>query len=229
MESFIRRLFSRRTRSGLRIDLYRLRARTKSQWVSKRRLPPSSHLHFGCGKRRIKGWLNVDLIGSDVDIDLGAPLPWEDAVFEAVVSQQVVEHLEIESEFIPLLKELVRVCRPGAEIWLSCPDMEKVCRAYLADSGKQLLEDRQTRHDCGWISGMPVSHIINVMFHQGNEHKNLYDFPLMKWLLERHGFNAVERVNEPLFLARFPEFPPRNDDFHALYVKAVRNTVGREA
>lgn len=226
MDSFIRRLFSRRTRSGLRIDLYRLRARTKSQWVSKQRSPTSNRLHFGCGGRKIKGWVNVDLMGSDVDIDLGAPLPWGDRVFDAVVSQQVVEHLEIESEFMPLLKELARVTRPGAEIWLSCPDMEKICRAYLADGGKQLLNDRQTRHDCGWIPGMPVSHIINVMFHQGNEHKNLYDFPLMKWLLERHGFAEVERVDEPSFLTRFPEFPPRNDDFHALYVKAIRASSG---
>ena len=221
MRSFIRRLFSRRTRSGLRIDLYRLRARAKSQWASKR-TPSSNQLHFGCGRRKIKGWVNVDLMGSDVDIDLGSPLPWRDQVFDAVVSQQVVEHLEIESEFMPLLKELARVSRPGAEIWLSCPDMEKVCRAYLSDGGKQLLDDRQTRHDVGWIAGMPVSHVINVMFHQGNEHKNLYDFPLMKWLLERHGFTAVERVNEAIFLTRFPEFPARNDDFHALYVKALR-------
>jgi hypothetical protein len=27
-------------------------------------------LHFGCGERKVNGWLNVDLVGSEVDVDL---------------------------------------------------------------------------------------------------------------------------------------------------------------
>lgn len=216
-----KQFFSRRTRSSLRFDWLRFCARIKHQGRSGR-TPPSTRLHFGCGGRKIPGWLNVDVVGSEFDIDLAAPLPWKDGVFDCIVSQQVIEHLEIESETLPLFGELARVSRPGAEFWVSCPDLAKVCRAYFEDDGCQLLEDRQTRFPLPWPAGMPYSQMINVMFHQGNEHKNLYDFPLLKWLLEKQGFAQVERVNEPLLRARFPEFPERNDDFHALYVRAVK-------
>lgn len=221
VKMFVRMLFSRRTRSSLRFDRLRLLARLKHQWGG-RKQPPVGRLHLGCGARRIPGWLNVDVTGSEFDIDLAAPLPWRDGVFDCIVSQQVIEHLEIESEITPLFKELARVSRPGAEFWVSCPDLEKVCRAYLEDGGRQLLEDRRTRVAVPWAEGMPHSQMINIMFHQGNEHKNLYDFPLLKWLLEKHGFGQVERVDEAALLGRFPEFPIRNDDFHGLYVRAIR-------
>jgi len=171
----------------------------------------------------VEGWLNVDVVSSESDVDLSAPLPWYDGGFETIVSQQVIEHLDIESEIMPLFSELARVSRPGAEFWVSCPDMAKVCQAYIADGGRKLLEDRRTRLNVPWPAGMPLSQMINVMFHQGNEHKNLYDFALLAWLLETHGFGSVERVNEAALLQRFPEFPVRNDDCVALYVRAIRN------
>lgn len=221
VKRFARRMFSRRTRSGLRLDLLRLRARMKHQW-GRKRIPPCSRLHFGCGARRIPGWLNVDLAGSEFDIDLAAPLPWRDAVFECIVSQQVLEHLELESEVMPLLSELARVSRPRAEFWASCPDMDKVCRGYVQDGGRALLDDRRRRVPVPWPEGRPFSQMINVMFHQDGEHRNLYDFALLKWLLETHGFGRIERVDEAALRARFPEFPARNDDYHALYIRAVR-------
>jgi predicted SAM-dependent methyltransferase len=139
-----------------------------------------------------------------------------------VVSQQVIEHLDLESELRPLLGELARVCHPGAELWLSCPDLGKVCAAHAEDGGRWLLEDRRTRYELPWEADMPASQMINVLFHQGSEHKNLYDFRLLAWLLEQHGFGAVTRVEEAALRARFPEFPPRRDDRVALYVRATR-------
>ncbi len=215
-------LLARRTRSALRFDLRRLRARVIHQ-RGRKRVPPHRRLHFGCGARWIPGWLNVDVVGSEYDIDLAAPLPWSDAVFDTIVSQQVLEHLEIEDEVAPLLDELARVSQPQAEFWASCPDLEKVCRSYFENGGRGLLEDRRKRVPVSWPDGRPHSQMINVLFHQNGEHKNLYDFPLLKWLLETHGFRSVERVNEAALRARFPEFPARGDDYHALYVRAVRS------
>jgi predicted SAM-dependent methyltransferase len=221
MKSHFRLLFSRRTRAGLKFDRLRLIARLRSGWKIKS-APDHPRLHLGCGRRRIPGWLNVDVAGSEFDVDLAAPLPWVDRSFDAVVSQQVIEHLDIESEVMPLFAELFRVTRPGAEIWLSCPDMAKVCAGYLADGGATLLADRRSRVEVNLPAGMPPSQMVNIMFHQGNEHKNLYDFPLLKWLLESRGFGPVTRVSEGELRTRFPEFPPRNDDFHGLYVRAAR-------
>lgn len=221
MKRFLRSIFSKRTRSALKFDLLRLRARVLNQRQSNL-TPPSPRLHFGCGRRHIAGWTNVDVAGSPFDLDLAARLPWRTGVFEAIVSQQVIEHLDLKTEILPLFRELARTSKPGAEIWLSCPDLAKVCHSYVENGGEALRTDRESRWEVDWIEGMPTSHIVNVLFHQGNEHKNLYDFELLRWTLQQSGFTDVERQTEEKFLTRFPEFPERRDDFHALYVRARR-------
>src|SRR5436190_19851059 len=154
------------------MDWLRLRARLKHP-ACRKSLPPSNKLHFGCGERHTPGWTNVDLVNSPFDIDLASALPWRDGVFDAIASQQVIEHLDQERELVPLLRELHRVARPGCELWLSCPDLEKVCRGYVQDQGHGLLIDRNTRYPTQFPEGMPSSQVINVLFHQGGEHKNL--------------------------------------------------------
>jgi predicted SAM-dependent methyltransferase len=213
-------ILSRRTRTALKFDLRRLYARMRHQW--RRGGAPFPRLHFGCGRRHIEGWTNVDVAGSPFDIDLTAPLPWTAEVFEAIVAQQVIEHLDLESELLPLLRELARVAKPGAEIWLSCPDMAKVCQSYIADRGVELKHDRERRWKVKWLPGMPSSHMINLLFHQGNEHRNLYDLELLSWVLTQAGFDSPRRSSEPEFRARFPVFPLRDDDQHGLYVTARR-------
>jgi len=214
-------ILSRRTRAALKFDLLRLYARLRHQ---RRRggAPPFPRLHFGCGSRHVSQWTNVDVAGSPFDIDLAAPLPWPGEVFDSIVAQQVIEHLDLESELLPLLRELARVARPDAEIWLSCPDMAKVCQGYVSDHGVALKQDRERRWKVAWRQDMPSSQIVNVMFHQGNEHKNLYDFELLSWALTNSGFDVVRQTSEKEFIQRFPVFPLRDDDEHGLYVCGVR-------
>jgi predicted SAM-dependent methyltransferase len=220
-----RTVVSGRTAALIRFDLVRLWARVRSPRRGLR--PPVDRLHFGCGSRRVPGWLNVDVRGSEHDVDLaGGVLPWADGVFGAVAAQHVVEHLELRTELLPLLRELWRVSRPGAEICLSCPDLEKVCRMYLEDRGASLLQDRQTRFAVRAAEGMPPQHMVNLMFHQGGEHRNLFDFDLLRWALEQAGWEGCRRTDENGFRTRFPEFPLRNDDFSTLYVTAVRGPAG---
>jgi len=221
LRSFVTSAISNRTRRGLTFEVARLRARAFHH--IRRAKPTSPHLHLGCGKRKIPGWFNVDVARSDFDIDLAAgTLPFPDAVFDTVVSQQVIEHLELESQLAPLLRELFRVCRPGAELWLTCPDMESISRSYLTDGGGALLADRKTRWPDFSLNGAPASHLMNVLFHQAGEHVNLFDFRLLSWLLEREGFRECVRTNESDFRSRFPEFPGRNDDLFSLYVRVRR-------
>jgi predicted SAM-dependent methyltransferase len=212
---------SARTWASLKFDLLRLRVRIARRIVP-RATPAFRNLHFGCGDRRINGWLNVDVAGSDCNVDLaGGCLPWPEAVFDVIVGQQVIEHLELASELLPLLEEFNRVSRKGAEIWLSCPDMEKICRSYLDSRGADLISDRRTRIPEFSMGDSPSQHIINDYFHQNGQHKNLYDYEMLGWALRRSGFGDVVRTTEVEFLARFPDFPPRHDDYVSLYVRAV--------
>lgn len=217
----LERLLARRTRAALAFDWLRLRARCKRFFW--RRVPSiSRQLHLGCGARRVGGWLNVDVVGSDFDLDFAAPLPFPAERFQVVASQQVIEHLELETELRPLVAELNRVLAPWGEIWLACPDMGKVCAAYISDRGASLRADRETRWPCATPEHLPTQQIINVLFHQDGQHKNLFDFDLLRHLLEAEGFVEVQLRTERDFNRRFPEFPARGDDAVALYVSARR-------
>jgi predicted SAM-dependent methyltransferase len=212
-------VFSERTRVLVDFDLMRMKARLG---MPKRPVQPSqAKLHLGCGKRIVAGWLNVDVVNSVCSVDLAAGrLPWPDAVFEFIVSQHVIEHLELFNEGLPLLRELRRISKPKAEIWLSCPDMEKVCKSYLLDKGATLrVEFEKEFPPLAEWKELP-SQMINSLFHQEGEHKNLFDFDLLAWACQKAGFIDCTRVTEADLLSRFPEFPKRNDENHTLYMRA---------
>jgi len=221
LASIGRSLFSDRTLKLMRFDFLRIRARWATR--KKRYEPPFDKLHFACGRRRVEKWVNSDLGGSDRDIDLcSGRLPWKDSVFSAMVGQHVIEHLDFWREVPPVLKELHRIAKPGGVVWLSTPDMEKVCRLYTEGLSHKLIEDRLTRWPNFTLGdGVPAQQMINEYFHQDTEHKNLFDFELLKWCLEQAGFENVTRGDEADFLAEFPAFPARGDDFHSLYVRAT--------
>jgi predicted SAM-dependent methyltransferase len=203
----------------MEFDTLRLAARLAQP--SRQIVPASSRLHFGCGKRVVSGWVNADVVDAEVSVDLASGvLPWKDGVFEVMVGQHVIEHLELFDELLPLLREFRRVAKPGAELWLSCPDMEKVCRAYVSDKGA-ILRAEFEREFPGLAEWKELpSHMINSLFHQDGEHKNLFDYELLAWACRKAGFIECDRVTEADLLRRFPEFPARNDENHTIYIRA---------
>jgi predicted SAM-dependent methyltransferase len=217
----MKKIISARTRKLFLFDMIRWRTRFFGR--SNDLAPSFPQLHLGCGARKIPGWLNVDVIGSDHDLDLATgTLPWKDDCFKKVVSQHVVEHLDLFSELIPLLKELHRVCQTGATVYLSCPDMAKVCRAYLTDKGAHLLQGRKRRFPAFLMDDVPVQHIINDIFYQSGEHQNLFDAELLGFAVQKGGFSHWEEITAEAFMADCPEFPDRDDAEVTLYLKAVK-------
>ncbi|MGR3371532.1 MAG: methyltransferase domain-containing protein [Pseudooceanicola nanhaiensis] len=226
LRSIFRRMHMMNTARALKWDLTRRGARRRTGRMIREMertggLP--DRLHFGSGSRKVPGWLNTDVVGTDVDVDLGlGALPFPDDHFEYAVAQQVIEHLELEEELQPLLADIRRCMKPGGEIWLSCPNMEVVCRSYLEDGGATLIRDKQSRWPDYSTRGYADSQVVNYLFHQDGQHKNLFDFTLLKDVLEKAGFRDVQKRSEVELRDKFPEFPERNDDFHALYVSAVK-------
>lgn len=78
-------------------------------------------LNLGCGHDHLPGWVNVDKFPAarpDVAHDLERfPWPFQDDAAEEVLLKHVLEHLGRDSEtFMNILKELYRVCAPGATV-----------------------------------------------------------------------------------------------------------------
>lgn len=224
MKSTLKRKLSQRQYELLRMLSYEFK-RWKCRMTSPAKYKTEhTQLHLGCGDRHLDGWLNVDMFGSDLNLDIArGRLPFEDGQFEVIVSQHVVEHLTIEDELIPLLKECHRSMQPEGAFWISTPDMEKVARSYIEQGNEDMIRDRQQRLPHWNLHGLPSQHFMNDMFHQQLEHRNLFDFPLLEWTLKQAGFASVERVTEADLLAQFPAFPTRNDDYQSVYVKATKS------
>lgn len=196
---------------------------SKKMILNKRSIKFNPKLHLGCGNRKIDGWINIDLANSDLNLDLSkGRLPFENESVEAVVSQHFFEHLSLDEELLPLLFEIFRVMKPNGEIWLSVPSIEKIAKGYLEDKGAKLLKGRMSRFPGYNLSGKPTSHIVNEIFCQNGEHKNLFDFELLNWTLIKGGFRNVVEVNENIFLNQFKDFPLRNDDDVSIYCKAIK-------
>jgi hypothetical protein len=81
-------------------------------------------LNLGCGQRKLAGHVNVDKHGSpDLRHDLEVfPWPWPDGSIEEVLLIHVLEHLgQTPEAFIGIVKELYRVCKPGALVKIAVP------------------------------------------------------------------------------------------------------------
>lgn len=63
--------------------------------------------------------LHGDRISRAVTIDAGGPLPLDDSAFDLVVSMDVIEHVPDPG---PWLAEIVRVMRPGSQLFLTTPN-----------------------------------------------------------------------------------------------------------
>lgn len=208
-------------------DLIKLKARFQTKIMKKSYLKKYKNfpkkLHLGCGRRKIKDWLNVDLSNSDINIDLSnKKLPFEDNFFEVIVSQHVIEHLDLHNELEPLLKELNRVLSYKGNLFLSCPSIKKICESYVYDSCQTLIEGRLKRFPTWSLNGYPNSQIVNQLFHQGIEHKNLFDYELLSYILLKCGFRRVEEISEKIFMNKNKCFPERFDDEQSLYIVAYK-------
>ncbi|NQV60281.1 MAG: hypothetical protein HQ502_11475 [Alphaproteobacteria bacterium] len=83
-------------------------------------------LNLGCGFDKKTDWINVDkipLAEPDELVDLEAiPWPWADDSVQEIQMRHVLEHLGATSDgYLAIIKELWRVCRPGALVRIVVP------------------------------------------------------------------------------------------------------------
>lgn len=101
-----------------------------------RKSPPTSlRLNLGCGDKFLPGYVNVDVATRgkrpDVVCDL-RQLKFATNSAEEILSVHVIEHFwrwEVED----LLREWLRVLKPGGVMILECPNLLSACEALLAD------------------------------------------------------------------------------------------------
>ena len=83
-------------------------------------------LNLGCGFNKLDGYVNVDKFETcapDRVVDLEqTPWPFETSSVDEIQMIHVLEHLGATPDlFLGIIKELYRVCRPGARIRIEVP------------------------------------------------------------------------------------------------------------
>ena len=95
-------------------------------------------LNLGCGDKILPGYVNVDVVESragkrpDVLCDLHRLEPFADDSADEILAVHVVEHFW-RWEVLDILKEWVRVLKPGGRLVLECPNLISACEAFLRD------------------------------------------------------------------------------------------------
>ena len=117
-------------------------------------------------------------------MDFNKQFPFESNTFNGIFCEHVFEHFAL-PDGQTLLRECLRVLRPGGCIRLIMPDGEKIVRAY-ADDPEALVKQRKVTSGCAMEA-------VNSWFYQRYEHQCIYDGHLLEFQLRQAGFEHVNR------------------------------------
>lgn len=164
-------------------------------------------LHLGCGKRYIPGFIHIDGL-SYPHVDHVRPIDKlenvETGSADLIYACHVLEHFK-RHEVEDVLREWLRVLKPGGVIRLSVPDLQALAQIYLETGNIDLV----------------VGPLCGRQDHQYNIHYNVFDYASMKRLLERVGFKDVRTYDW-----RHTEHADI-DDFSQAYIPHMDKDNGR--
>lgn len=198
-------------------------------------------LQLGAAGNVMEGWLNTSLRPRSpriVFLDVTEPFPFDDCVFDYILSEHLIEHLPYHDGRY-MLSECFRVLKPGGRIRLSTPDL-KALAGLLSGA------DQTGARYVGWIASTfprdvpaarPAAVVNNLFYNWG--HRFLYDFATLEEALEATGFVRVTACQlgksddaaldgVELHVGRTP-LDEEMSRFEALVVEAVRPQTASSA
>lgn len=118
-------------------------------------------LNLGCGDKILPGYVNVDVVASragklpDVLCDLHDLSVFPDNHADEVMAIHVVEHFwrwEVED----ILREWIRVLKPGGKMILECPNLVSACEEFLKDPERYSSEGKDGQRTMWVFYGDPA-------------------------------------------------------------------------
>lgn len=165
-------------------------------------------VEIGCGYNPQPGYIHIDvrkLPGVDIVCDFEKErLPFKDGEVDEIINNHVIEHISWRK--LPfILGEWHRVLRSGGRVFLRTPDLEFICRTYLAGKTTPEWPGDEDFIKQNLSAEVTPAWWANIKLYAGqdydaNFHKHCFDFDMLKALFERFGFTDVTRMNiEPVY------------------------------
>ena len=155
-------------------------------------------LHIGCGGNILRGWLNSDFFpksGGVIHLDATKTYPFKNDEFDFVFSEHMIEHIPYPLGF-RMLSECFRVLRPKGKLRISTPDLSFLISLYgneKSELQKEFIKHSTDTH----IKYAPYyedTFVINNYVRDWG-HKFIYDEKVLRYALEKLGFNGITRFN----------------------------------
>jgi len=164
-------------------------------------------LHIGCGQKYLPGYKHIDVMEAehiDYVCDTRDLSVFTDGSADEIYACHILEHLE-KKDVPVILDEWCRVLKEGGVIRISVPDFEAIVEEYVAH--KNLVE----------LQGL----LYGGQTYDYNFHYVAFDFKNLEQLLEKTGFEGIERYDWQDFL------PEKYDDFSRAYLPHLDFENGR--
>jgi len=115
--------------------------------INKKKFKEPKLLDLGVGGNYSEGWINADFFQSlhlrfwkkqkkkkrnELELDLRFPICCEDSAIDGIYSGHTLEHLTPFHAF-NLLKEIIRILKPGCWLRINVPDLEKCVDFYIGN------------------------------------------------------------------------------------------------
>jgi ubiquinone/menaquinone biosynthesis C-methylase UbiE len=148
-------------------------------------------LNLGCGNKILPGWVNVDVASKrqppDVIADVTKPLPFADNHADAIQAIHLIEHMN-RWDVHDILTDWFRVLKPGGQLVLDMPCLDKIMRMYA-----HCLIDGKTLDWRLCVMGLfgDPRHCDELMMHRW-----CYSTAEIKQTLKLVGFEKIE-ISEP--------------------------------
>jgi len=172
-------------------------------------------LELGAGPREeMRGWTSVDLnVGADIQHDLTQPLPLPEASVDAIYSSHMLEHFTYPHPMLALLRDCLRVLKPGGSLKIAVPNARLFLDAYYDPASFDRAKYCTEEVGLHFTSRIDV---VNFIAYLGGDHNFMFDEENLPRVLEEAGFRG----------ARLREFDPSIDvarrRHESLYAEAVK-------
>jgi predicted SAM-dependent methyltransferase len=178
-------------------------------------------LHVGCGPIYMMDFYNIDL-RTDVKTDYCGSIfdinTIENDSVDFIWSCHMLEHLDYPNDTVKALELFYKWLKPGSGIRLALPDMELIMQYYMNNSKKLFQIFGDSVDDKYYKLNSKAERML--FFMRGWEHKIVFDFELIKELLEDAGFKNVKKMG--FNKSDLQDWADDRYPMESLYVEAIK-------